>query len=164
MGKNTIDVYIAGRHFKINHESREYVMRAAAIVEEKFSQAQAENSEGEVLDNMILTSLDLCDDMLTERANAAAAGSAVESLNKKIDKMTAEINSLKREIEYFKSPKFIIPTPISKGESSISPEQLCFFPFKARSSLKPAVNGLKVANIRRNSSPAANGLKDSKSN
>ena len=149
MDKKTVDIYIAGSHFKINHEDPEYVKRVAAIVEEKIDLLQEENNAANIKENILLVCLDLCDDMLTARAERNEALARTEALDLKISELTAQTEHLKREIADMKKPKFIIPAPIGKSKSDVSAGQLCFPPFEKHSNLAPAVNGLTVANIRK---------------
>lgn len=144
MDRQTVEIYIAGSRFRINHEDAVYVKRVASIVDKKISELIDENEGVPLSDNMILAALDICDDML-------AAQERAKELNEKNEELKARIRSLEREVEYFKNPKFTIPAPVGKSRAEVAAGQLCFPMFEERANLQPAVNGLNVATIRKTS-------------
>ena len=119
------------------------------MVEDRINSSNIGNNREK--ESIILACLDICDDMLTARAEKSAAEAQKKDLNNQIEKLNMQIDNLKREIAYFKSPKFIIPSPVSKSKSEVPVGQLCFPPFENAANLEPAVNGLTVANINRGS-------------
>ena len=100
---------------------------------------------------MIPTCLDICDDMLT-------AQKEIQKLKEENRKLTVKIKEQKREIDYFKKPKFIIPSPLGKTCADPGENQLCFFPVEKSNILKPAVNDLNVTSLERNRKKRKNSL------
>lgn len=155
MKKQSVDVYIAGRHFKINHENPDYVLKAASIVDSKFNSAVKADEETDRFDSLILACLDICDDMLAARTEIAKLLAQAKGFAGQLEEKDKKISELEKELDRIKRPQFIIPMPQGSG-AEIPSGQLSFPNFDSRiPDYTPAVNDLTVANMHRRSKKAA---------